>query len=134
MLIEENKLITVFVPSNCTDLLQPLDLSVNKAVKEHMCQQFCSWYSEQVKEKLEAGEDIENGIAVDMHMSTIKEVGARWLVSACDHVCCNTQIVVNGFKKAGIADAITDPDSISTTTENIDVVEDPFEDCDLDES
>ena len=59
-LMEENKLLTVYVPSNCTDLLQPLDLSVNKAVKEHLRHHFRSWYSEQVKEKLEAGEEVGN--------------------------------------------------------------------------
>ena len=42
-LMEENKILTVYVPSNCKDLLQPLDLSVNKAIKEHLRQTFCLW-------------------------------------------------------------------------------------------
>ena len=33
-LLDSNNIDTVFVPSNCTDQLQPLDLSVNKPVKE----------------------------------------------------------------------------------------------------
>ena len=32
-ILEENKLLKVLVPSNCTDRLQPLDLSANKALK-----------------------------------------------------------------------------------------------------
>ena len=33
LLLENN--ISVIVPSNCTDVLQPLDLSVNKPMKDH---------------------------------------------------------------------------------------------------
>ena len=76
-------------------------------------------------------------IAVDLRMTTMKELGARWLVSACDHIRSHPDIVTNGFKKAGIAEAIADPNSISTTdptSQNIDSEEDPFEDCDLAES
>ena len=33
-LLEENDILVVKVPSNCTDRLQPMDLVVNKAVKD----------------------------------------------------------------------------------------------------
>ena len=39
-LLEENHIYVVFVPSNCTDKLQPLDLSVNKPAKDHLWQKF----------------------------------------------------------------------------------------------
>ena len=45
--------LSVLVPSNCTDLLQPLDLSVNKPLKDHLRSCFQSWYSEQVNWKEE---------------------------------------------------------------------------------
>ena len=139
-LVEENKILTVFVPSNCTDLLQPLDLSVNKAVKERLRQHFRSWYSEQVKEKLQVGEEIEN-ITVDLRMSVMKELGARWIVSACDHIRSHPEIITNGFKKAGIVEAIASPDNISSSNCNGDPTSgdmadqdssdgDPFEDLD----
>ena len=35
-LLEENKIIRVLGPGNCTDLLQPLDLSTNKALKSRL--------------------------------------------------------------------------------------------------
>ena len=35
-LLLENNIISVIVPSNCTDVLQPLDLSVNKLLKHHL--------------------------------------------------------------------------------------------------
>ena len=34
----------VLIPSNCTDRLQPLDLSVNKSVKDFLKRQFQEWY------------------------------------------------------------------------------------------
>ena len=48
----EEKMLTVFVPNNCTGLLKPLDLSVNNVGKEHLRQHFQSWYGEQVKENV----------------------------------------------------------------------------------
>ena len=42
----ENDIISVHAPSNCTDLLQPLDLCLNKPLKDHLRSKFQSWYSE----------------------------------------------------------------------------------------
>ena len=43
-LLEENN-IDVFIPANCTDHLEPLDISVDKAAKSFMCDQFQGWYA-----------------------------------------------------------------------------------------
>ena len=71
--------------------------------------------------------------STDLCMLTMKELGANWLVSACDHIHSQPDIITNGFRKAGISEAIADPDSISTsaTTYQWDKDEDPFEDCDI---
>ena len=45
-LLLENNIISIIVPSNCTDVLQPLELSVNKPLKDHLRSKFQSWYSE----------------------------------------------------------------------------------------
>ena len=42
----ENDIISVYAPSNCTDLLQSLDLCLNKPLKDHLRSKFQSWYSE----------------------------------------------------------------------------------------
>ena len=34
--LDENNINVVLVPPNCTDRLQPLDISVNKAAKEYL--------------------------------------------------------------------------------------------------
>ena len=38
----------MLVPANCTDQLQPLNVAVNKPVKEFLRAQFHNWYSRQV--------------------------------------------------------------------------------------
>ena len=43
-ILEENNILVVSVPANCTDRLQPMDLSVNKSVKEFMRSKFRDWY------------------------------------------------------------------------------------------
>ena len=47
-LLEDNHVRIAMIPPNCTDQLQPLDVSVNKAVKEFLRQQFETWYTTQV--------------------------------------------------------------------------------------
>ena len=98
-LLEENNIHVVSVPANCTDRLQPMDLSVNKSVKEYMRSKFRDWYSMQVQHQLDEGEEIS---PVDLRMSTIKPLRARWLVSLYDYLKENSSIVENGFKAAGL--------------------------------
>ena len=47
-LLLENNIISAIVPNNCTNVLQPLDLSVNKSLKDHLRSKFQLWHSEQV--------------------------------------------------------------------------------------
>ena len=41
--LRDNYIHTVYVPPNCTGYLQPMDISVNKSVKEFLRQQFQTW-------------------------------------------------------------------------------------------
>ena len=87
------------MPGNCTDRLQPLDISVNKSVKEFLRDKFQAWYSEQIHSLLESGcEDV----AVDLKMSIMKPLGARWLMELYDYLQLRPEIIVNGFRGAGI--------------------------------
>ena len=45
-LLDHNNINIVLNPPNCTDRLQPLDIGVNKAVKDHLHREFQSWYAE----------------------------------------------------------------------------------------
>lgn len=98
-LLEENNIYVVSVPANCTDRLQPMDLSVNKSAKEFMRSKFRDWYATQVQQQLDEGADIA---PVDLRLSTMKPLGARWLVSLYDYLKERPSIIENGFKAAGI--------------------------------
>ena len=50
--LEVNNILVVLLPPNTTDLLQPMDISVNKPAKEYLRRQFQQWYSEEVMKQL----------------------------------------------------------------------------------
>ena len=103
-LLEENNIYIVSIPANCTDRLQPMDLSVNKSIKDFMKTQFNNWYSSQVFEQLEDKEQKP----VDLRLSVMKPLGAKWLIKLFNYLKANNGIIINGFKAAGIADIVKD--------------------------
>ena len=44
-------ILVVEIPPNCTDRLQPLELAVNKPLKDQMNQQFHHWYAEEIQKR-----------------------------------------------------------------------------------
>ena len=55
-LLEDHHIHEVMVPANCTDRLQPLDISVNKSIKAFLHQEFQNWYSDRLCAQLQGGE------------------------------------------------------------------------------
>ena len=87
-ILEANNIYTVRVPANCTDKLQPMDLSVNKPAKEFMRKSKNNWIKMlQISHQW-----------TYVRMSIIKPLGAKWLVSLYDYFKTNDSIVLNGFK------------------------------------
>ena len=78
-LLEENHIHVVMVPANCTDRLQPLDVSFNKPAKNFLRQQFHTWYAEQISQQL--GEKASaHAHPVDLRLSVVKPLGAQWMI------------------------------------------------------
>ena len=77
-ILEDNNVYTVRVPANCTDRLQPMDLSVNKPAKEFMRRKFQEWYAIEVQKQLDQG--ATDVTPVDLRMSIMK---TTWCQVAC---------------------------------------------------
>ena len=52
--LEKNNIQSVLVPPCCTDRLQPLDISVNKAAESFLTSEFQNWYADQVTQQYNA--------------------------------------------------------------------------------
>jgi hypothetical protein len=95
-------LVYVYVPANCTSELQPMDLSVQKCVKDCMRNSFEDYYTEVVAKSLKTKTEFN----VELGMTTLKPLSAIWLVSAIDYLKAHPHIVYNGFNAAGIAECL----------------------------
>ena len=99
--LKDNNILYVAVPNNCTDRLQPLDLSVNKAVKQFMRAEFQDWYGKEICKQLEQGVEEE----VDLRLTIMKPLSAQWMVKCYQYLVDHPNLAVNGFRAAGIMDA-----------------------------
>ena len=117
-LLDSNNIHVCLLPSNTTDRLQPMDISVNKPAKYHLRDQFNQWYSERVAAQLEGDiSDIEQVELqpINLGMPAMKELGAKWLVNTATYIGENPHLIVNGFVRSGIVAALdgqdTEPES-----------------------
>ena len=100
-MLREQHIYIAIVPANCTDRLQPLDLSVNKAAKECLRRQFQTWYSDKICSQLQEDPKVEV-TPVNLNMSIVKPLSLKWMKEVCDYLKSIPEIIVNGFKEAGI--------------------------------
>ena len=59
-------------------------------------------------------------IEVDMNLSMIKPLSTKWIISACDYLRTEAEIVCGGFVEAGICEAMDEAES------DCDSEDDPF--------
>lgn len=103
-LLDENNVSVILIQPNCTDRLQPLDISVNKTAKEFLRRKFLAWYAENICAQLEGKLPKEQ---VDLRLNVVKLLGAKWMVELFDYIKSKPDIISNGFKKLGILDNAT---------------------------
>ena len=108
-LLDANNISVVLIPPHCTDRLQPLDVSVNKAAKEFLRNSFQKWYASIVCSQLNRKTEKK---AVDLRLSVMKPHGAKWLVELYEYLRNNPDVIINGFRETGILDCIDSVTSI----------------------
>ena len=102
--LKKNHIYYVIVPPNCTDTLQPLDVSVNKPAKAFLRNCFQTWYAEKLASQIE--ENPSQYKPVDLKLSVMKPLGARSMIQLYDHFKNSPEVIVNGFKATGIFDCV----------------------------
>ena len=108
-LLEDHNVHVCTLPPNTTDLLQPMNIFVNKPAKDYLRAHFDEWYSQEVMKQLD-GRDLEDleDIAIqpiDLSMPVMKEVSAKWLVDVVERISDNPQLIVSRFLHSGITRA-----------------------------
>ena len=89
----------VIVPANCTNQLQPLDLSINKAAKEFLHGKFQERYALQIFEQWKS---IAESKPIDLRLNIMKPLGVSWMVNLYDHIKSRPNMIKGAFTAAGI--------------------------------
>ena len=132
--LEDHNIHSILIPAAYTGELQPMDISVNKVVKSFLCSKFSQWYSNELTELFMEGDE-----PVDLSTLRVKCLSGQWLVQQYEHLEDNPQIIVHGFRHAGIYNALglLDEDDLPnyTTTDESDklLVSDVYTDSQTEE-
>ena len=102
--LRKNNIIPIQLPANCTDRLQPLDVSINKPMKDHIKSQFQQWYAKEVTKQLQMTPLSQ--VKVDVSLQVVKVPSANWIMSGWQALEKRPEVALNGFRKSGILDAI----------------------------
>ena len=108
----------MIVPHNLTNKFQPLDLTVNKASKAFIQNQYNNWFSDQVARQLKSGND-PTDMRVSSKLSDLKPLHASWIVDLYKHMQGEDELILKGFKEAAIYEAINDAQEIFERVENL---------------
>ena len=102
--LQSNDIQFVAVPANCTDKLLPMDLAINKPLKDAMKKKFQTWYAKEMQQQLGTNTSLNN-VKIDFRMSVIKPKSASWLMSSVEEIRSRPLLAINGFFHAGITGA-----------------------------
>ena len=116
-MLKKNDIIVIHVPNNHTNLFQPLDISVNKSAKCFIADKYQDWYAEKVLQQLNRSVAVHN-VKVDVKLSIIKPLHAKWIIEMYHHLRRSKQIVISGFRKAHITEAVSEAYQLAQLCEN----------------
>ena len=119
--LEEENVHVVYLPPNVTDLLQPLDVSINKPAKSFLKRKFEEWYAEEIFKQLRkrTGFYFE---PVNLSLPVMKELCSKWILEMFEYISANPQMIVKGFVRAGISKALDEEPSSADSASDMDNV------------
>ena len=99
----------VYVPAACSDLLQPLDATVNRRYKQELSEKFQMWYAEKVAAGMAEGKEISDiAKGIDLRTAVLKPIHAKWLIATQDIMRHEQEVIQKGWEVTGITKAVTD--------------------------
>ena len=116
-MLKKNDIIAIHVPKNHTNLFQPLDISVNKSAKCFIVDKYQDWHAEKVLQQLNRGVAAHD-VKVDVKLSIMKLLLTKWINEMYHHLKCSKQIVISGFRKTHITEAVSEADQLAQLCEN----------------
>lgn len=93
-MLDNKQIYVVLIPPNCTDRLQPSDLSVNKPAKYFLCNKFQTWYAQRVCSQLQG----KSEKTIDTRLSVVKPLETQWMIVLYNNFKVRPEIISNGFK------------------------------------
>ena len=112
-LLKKNDIIVIHVPNNHTNPFQPLDISMNKSAKCFTADKYQDWYAEKVLQQLNRGV-----AAHDVKVGAKLSIMDNWIIEMYHHLEGSKQIVISGFRKAHITEAISKANQLAQLCEN----------------
>jgi len=120
-LLDELRIEYVYVPANCTDFLQVMDLVVNRPFKHKVKESFEHWYANQVYAQLNEGVSPEN-VKIDLSLNAIKNSGehAKWIINAWNYINEKNDLILKGWSKVGFQSQVISSNFDNDTNTNFD--------------
>ena len=102
---------------NCDRTSQPhqqtsaIAFTIYKVAKTFIQNRYNDWFSDQVARQLKSGND-PTDIKVSSKFSDLKPLHASWIVDLYKHIQGEDELILKGFKEAGIYEAINEAQEI----------------------
>ena len=105
-LCRENNCILIIVIHNLyITYILPLDITFNKSEKNFIKEKYKIWYTEQATKQLNKGKNPAD-VEVSLNLSQIKPLHANRIFERCKYLQGRIDLIINGFKVAGISEAV----------------------------
>ena len=105
------------IPHNLTNKFQPLDIIANKPAKSIIADKYNGWFANEATNQVVKGIKPANA-KVSLALSELKPVHAQWIVHVYECLCKQPEIIKNGFRAAGITEAVEFVHSVVQRIEN----------------
>ena len=90
---------------------------MNKSAKCFIAAKYQDWYAEKVLQQLNK-DVVAHDVKVDVKLSIMKLLHAKWIIEMYHHLKRSKQIVISGFRKARITEAVSEADQLAQLCEN----------------